>query len=208
MACLWQLPSILGGTCGGNGWSPALLPLPLEPGAAQAAQSPLRGHRVSLPARLASCLPASGEAGTSLLSDTNEIFPLLSAQPGSGSAFLPTQLGPVLWLCNYTPHLITDSPSSAHRAGFSEPSPPGGLKSPVWTAGTVGCEFAPVSGPWSAGHLLTLVRSPTSPTHILRTPCPGLCSICLNSVPHSWLRSYHISSRKPSWILLHHRPQL
>lgn len=114
------------------------LPLSLGPGASLAAQSAPRGHGVSLPTWLAACPPASRAAGTSFLSNSNEISPLLGALPGLGSAFLLTQLSPVFQLSNYTQHLIADRPDSAHRAGFPEPSPPGNLNSLLWSAGTVG----------------------------------------------------------------------
>lgn len=50
---------------------------------------------------------------------------------------------------------------------------------------------------WLGIYLLTLM---SSPTHTLRTPFPGLSSICLNAISHSRLYSFHVSPRKPSLI--------
>lgn len=136
---LWgsRLPSF--GVKGrGKLWGLALPPPLSSARTPLAAHSPPGGHGVSLRAWLAACPPTSRAAGTSFPSDSNEISPLLGALPRLGSAFSLTQLSPVLWLGNYTPHLIADRPDSAHRAGFPEPSPPGSLNRPLWSTGAVG----------------------------------------------------------------------
>lgn len=95
-ACVWhQLPSFGVNAEVAHG---VLLSLPPSsaPGASLAAQSPPGDHGVSLPAWLAACPPASRAADMSFLSNSNEIFPLLGALPGLGSAFSRTQLSPVL----------------------------------------------------------------------------------------------------------------
>lgn len=64
--------------------------LPSVPVASQAAQSPLWGHGVSLPAWPASCPLAPREASTSsFLSSTHGIFLLLRSPLGSGSVRYP-----------------------------------------------------------------------------------------------------------------------